>query len=55
MVSQPTPRFLWSADGEVPGARYRIRVVKVDGASAVAALQSGFPAWEATITGTSAF
>jgi len=55
-VLGPTPRFLWSADGEVPGARYRIRVVKVDGGgSAVEALQSGFPAWDATIAGTSAF
>ena len=55
-VLGPTPRFLWSADGEVPAARYRIRVVKVDGAgSAVEALQSGFPVWDATIAGTSAF
>jgi len=54
-VLGPTPRFLWSADAEVPGARYRIRVVKVDGASAVEALQSGFPAWDATLAGTSAF
>jgi len=55
-VLGPTPRFLWSADGEVSGARYRLRVVKVDGAgSAVEALQNGFPAWDATIAGTSAF
>ncbi|MFL5385746.1 MAG: hypothetical protein ACJ8GN_24795 [Longimicrobiaceae bacterium] len=55
-VLGPTPRFLWSADGEAPAARYRIRVVKVDGAgSAVEALQNGFPAWDATIAGTSAF
>ena len=56
VVLGPTPRFLWSADGEAPGARYRLRVVKVDDTgSAVEALQSGFPAWDATIAGTSAF
>jgi hypothetical protein len=56
VVPGPTPRFLWSADGEAPGARYRLRVVKVDGAgSAVEALQSGFPSWDATVAGTSAF
>jgi hypothetical protein len=56
VVLGPTPRFVWSADGEAPGARYRVRVVKVDGAgSAVEALQAGFPAWDATVTGTSAF
>ncbi len=56
VVLGPTPRFLWSADGEAPGARYRLRVVKVDAASAsaVEALQAGFPAWDATVTGTSA-
>ncbi|HET7464248.1 MAG TPA: hypothetical protein VFJ82_23525 [Longimicrobium sp.] len=56
-VLGPTPRFLWSADGETPGAQYRLRVVKVDAAagSAVEALQSGFPAWDAVIHGTSAF
>lgn len=56
-VLGPTPRFLWSADGETPGARYRLRVVKVDAGagSAVEAIQSGFPAWDAVINGTSAF
>ncbi|HET7231651.1 MAG TPA: hypothetical protein VFJ16_16695 [Longimicrobium sp.] len=56
-VPGPTPRFLWSADGEAPGTRYRLRVVKVDAGagSAVEALQAGFPAWEATVAGTSAF
>jgi len=56
-VLGPTPRFLWSADGETPGAEYRLRVVKVDAGagSAVEALQSGFPAWDAVIHGTSAF
>jgi hypothetical protein len=55
-VLGPTPRFLWSADGEAPGARYRLRVVKVDDrGSAVEAVQSGFPAWDATVTGTSVF
>src|SRR6202008_4497655 len=45
VVVGPPPRFLWSADGEAPGARYRLRVVKVDDAgSPVEALQSGFPA-----------
>jgi hypothetical protein len=47
---------LWSADGEAPGARYRVRVVRVDGTgSAVEALQAGYPAWDATVAGTSAF
>ncbi|HYH82428.1 MAG TPA: hypothetical protein VEX86_21735 [Longimicrobium sp.] len=56
VVLSPTPRFLWSADGESPNTRFRVRVVKVDGAgSAVEALQSGFPAWDALIAGTSAF
>lgn len=55
-VPGPTPRFLWSANGDVPGARYRVRVVRVDDAgSAVEALQSGFPSWDAVLTGTSAF
>jgi hypothetical protein len=55
-VAGPTPRFLWSADGEAPGARYRLRVVKVDAGagSPVEALQAGFPAWESTVAGTSA-
>jgi hypothetical protein len=56
-VQGPTPRFIWSADGQQPGALYRIRVVKVDAGagSPVEALQSGFPAWDATVQGTSAF
>lgn len=55
-VLGPTPRFLWSADDGAATARYRLRVVKVDGAgSAAEALQTGFPAWDATLTGTSAF
>src|SRR5207253_1528573 len=54
-VLGPTPRFLWSAQGEAAGGSYRLRVVKVDGAgSAVEALQSGFAAWEARVQGTSA-
>jgi hypothetical protein len=56
VILGPTPHFLWSADGEAPAARYQLRVVKVDDAgSAVEALQSGFPAWDATVSGTSAF
>ena len=56
VVLGPTPRFLWSAAGADPGARFRLRVVKVDDAgSAVEALQSGFAAWDATVAGTSAF
>jgi hypothetical protein len=56
VVLGPTPRFLWSADGEAPGARYRLRVAKVgDAGSAVEALQGGYPAWDATVAGTSAF
>jgi hypothetical protein len=55
-VMGPTPRFLWSAVGGAPDARYRLRVVRVDeGGSAVEALQSGFPAWDAVVQGTSAF
>jgi hypothetical protein len=55
-VLGPTPRFLWSAAGQSPEARYRLRVARVDGAgSAVEALQAGFPAWDATVQGTSAF
>jgi hypothetical protein len=54
VVLGPTPRFLWS--GGDPGARYRLRVVKVDDSgSAVEAVQSGFPSWDAAVTGTSAF
>jgi hypothetical protein len=56
VVLGPTPRFLWSADGEAPGARFHVRVVKVDGnGSAVEALQSAFASWDASIAGTSAF
>jgi hypothetical protein len=56
-VVGPAPRFLWSGNGQVPGARYRLRVVPVDAStgSAVEAVQSGFPAWETVVTGTSAF
>lgn len=55
VVPGPTPRFLWSADGESPGARYRLRVVQVDGdASAVEAVQAGYPAWETVTSATSA-
>lgn len=55
VVIGPTPRFLWSGDGVAPGARYRLRVVPVgDAGSAVEALQSGYPAWDASVTGTSA-
>ena len=56
VIPGPTPRFIWSADGEAPGARYRLRVVQVDAGagSAVEALQAGFPAWQATVAGTSA-
>jgi hypothetical protein len=54
-VPGPTPRFLWSADGESANARYRLRVVQVDGAaSAVEALQAGFPVWETVTSATSA-
>lgn len=54
-VPGPTPRFLWSADGESPAARYRLRVVRVDGeGSAVEALQAGFPVWETVTSATSA-
>lgn len=55
MVPGPTPRFLWSAEGESSGARYRLRVVRVDGeGSAVEAVQAGFPAWETVTEATSA-
>jgi hypothetical protein len=54
-VPGPTPRFLWSAEGEASGARYRLRVVRVDGeGSAVEAVQAGFPAWETVTQATSA-
>ncbi|HEX2076466.1 MAG TPA: hypothetical protein VHG08_02120 [Longimicrobium sp.] len=54
-VPGPTPRFLWSADGESAAARYRLRVVQVDGAaSAVEAMQAGFPVWETVTSATSA-
>jgi hypothetical protein len=55
-VPGPTPRFLWSADGESSAARYRLRVVRVDGeGSAVEAVQAGFPVWETVTQATSAF
>lgn len=55
-VPGPTPRFLWSADGESPAARYRLRVVRVDGeGSAVEAIQAGFPVWETVTSATSVF
>lgn len=56
LVPGPTPRFLWSADGAQSNARYRLRVVRVDGeGSAVEAIQSAFPVWEATTSLTTAF
>lgn len=55
IVPGPTPRFLWSSDGEAPGARYRLRVVQVEGgASPVEAVQAGYPAWETVTSATSA-
>lgn len=55
LVPGPTPRFLWSSGGEAAGARYRLRVVRVDGeGSAVEAVQGGFPVWETVTPGTSA-
>jgi hypothetical protein len=55
LVPGPTPRFLWSSAGESSGARYRLRVVRVDGeGSAVEAVQAGFPAWETVTQATSA-
>lgn len=55
VVPGPTPRFLWSADGESASARYRLRVVQVDGAaSPVEAMQAGFPVWETVTSATSA-
>lgn len=56
LVPGPTPRFLWSADGESSAARYRLRVVRVDGeGSAIEAVQGGFPVWETVTSTTSAF
>jgi hypothetical protein len=55
VVPGPTPRFLWSSDGESSAARYRLRVVRVDGeGTAVEAVQAGFPAWETLTPATSA-
>lgn len=55
LVPGPTPRFLWSSDGESSAARYRLRVVRVDGeGSAVEAVQAGFPVWETVTPATSA-
>jgi hypothetical protein len=54
-VPGPTPRFLWSAGGESSVARYRLRVVRVDGeGSAAEAVQAGFPVWETVTSATSA-
>jgi hypothetical protein len=54
-VPGPTPRFLWSTDGESSAARYRLRVVRVDGeGSATEAVQAGFPVWETVTSLTSA-
>jgi hypothetical protein len=54
VVPGPTPRFLWSSAGEA-SARYRLRVVRVDGeGSAVEAVQAGFPVWETVTQATSA-
>lgn len=55
IVPGPTPRFLWSADGNSAQARYRLRVARVDGeGSAVEAIQGGFPVWETSTSTTSA-
>jgi hypothetical protein len=56
VVTSPSPRFLWGADGDqfLGGAEYRIRVVAVDDdASPEAALQ-GFASWDALVTATTA-
>jgi hypothetical protein len=56
LVPGPTPRFLWSAEGESAAARYHVRVVRVDGeGSPVEAVQGAFPVWETVTSLTAAF
>ena len=55
VIPGPTPRFLWNSGAESAGARYRLRVVRVDGeGSAVEAVQAGFPVWETVTSSTNA-
>lgn len=47
-------RFVWSSDGGTLQSLYTIRVVKAEGVVSGEEAMQGHPAWEATVTGTSA-
>jgi hypothetical protein len=57
LLSTPSPRFLWSADGSISGAgfaSYTLRVARADGASSGEEAMQGFAAWQTVISQTSA-
>jgi hypothetical protein len=58
VISTPSPRFLWSADGDVTGAgaaTYRLTVARADGAASGEEAMQGFASWQTVTTGTTAF
>lgn len=58
VVTTPSPRFLWSSDGDVTGAgpaSYRLSVARADGAASGEEAMEGFASWQTVTTGTSAF
>jgi hypothetical protein len=56
LVSTPSPRFLWSADGSITGAgfaSYTLRVARADGASSGEEAMQGFASWQTVLSQTS--
>lgn len=56
VITNPAPRFNWTADVGLAaaGSRYRIKVAPADGAASPEEAMQQFPAWDATLTATSA-
>jgi hypothetical protein len=56
LLTNPTPRFLWSSDAGLTAvsSEYRIRVVPVDGAASPEDAIQQFAAWEATTSANTA-
>jgi hypothetical protein len=58
LITTPSPRFLWSTDGDVSGAgaaAYRLTVARADGAASGEEAMEGFASWQTVTTSTSAF
>lgn len=56
VLTNPAPRFNWTADVGLAaaGSRYRLKVAPADGAASPEEAMQQFPAWDATLTATSA-